>query len=61
MRWFSAHAAEHREVCLGTADSPLWAYVDRSALEAAFRADTPGRMREGLIRVATLAWYFHGR
>jgi hypothetical protein len=61
MRWFRAHAAEHREICLATEDSPLWAYIDRSQLEAAFRAGAPGPLREGLVRATTLAWYFHGR
>jgi asparagine synthase (glutamine-hydrolysing) len=63
MRWFNAHAGDHMEMCLSVADSPLWAWVDRSAVERAFRAEpmTPARMGEGLVRVATLFWYFHGR
>jgi hypothetical protein len=63
MRWFNAHAADHMELCLSLPESPLWAWIDRAEVERAFRAQpgTPARMGEGLVRVATLFWYFHGR
>jgi hypothetical protein len=43
--------------------SPLWDWIDRDAVEQAFAAG-PGEQsgqREGLARVGTLFWYFHGR
>jgi hypothetical protein len=63
LRWFEAHAADHRELCLGTPDSPLWDWINRDALEKAFAAGAGEQagQREGLARAATLFWYFHGR
>jgi hypothetical protein len=62
-KWFDAHADEHLELCMSVPDSALWSWIDRSAVERAFRAEPPARarVREGLARVATLFWYFHGR
>jgi hypothetical protein len=62
-KWFDAHAGEHLELCMSAPGSPLWSWIDRSAVERAFRAEPQARarMREGLARVATLFWYFHGR
>jgi hypothetical protein len=62
--WFDAHAEEHMDLCLSLPDSPLWAWIDRSAVEQAFRAEPKVRARiggQGLARVVTLFWYFHGR
>jgi hypothetical protein len=61
--WFDSHLQEHLDVCLSVPASPLWAWIDRAGVEQAFRAE-PGaraRMREGLMRVLTLFWYFHAR
>ena len=61
--WFDAHAHEHLDLCLSLPDSPLWTWIDRTTVERAFRAEPAQRvhLREGLLRVATLFWYFHGR
>lgn len=61
--WFDEHAQEHLELCLAVPESPLWTWIDRRVVEQAFRAEPAERaaMREGLLRVATLFWYFHGR
>jgi hypothetical protein len=62
-RWFAAHYRDHMELCLSLPSSPLWGWLDRPAVERGFRAqgDERARVAEGLIRVATLFWYFHGR
>src|SRR5215210_3923280 len=61
--WFDDHAQDHLELCLAVPDSPLWTWIHRAAVEQAFRAEPAQRaaLREGLLRVATLFWYFHGR
>jgi hypothetical protein len=61
--WFDSHLQSHRDLCLSLPESPLWSFLDRAAVERAFRAapDMRARMREGLMRVLTLFWYFHGR
>jgi hypothetical protein len=61
-RWLESHLDEHREACLSQRDSPLWAYVNRDALERAFGADARARapLAEGLLRILTMFWYFHG-
>jgi asparagine synthase (glutamine-hydrolysing) len=63
MSWFEDHLAAHREVCLSPADSPLWRWVDRRSLENILAADASERapLTEGVVRVASLFWYFHGR
>lgn len=61
-RWFEAGLSMHRDVCLSSSDSPLWAFVDRRRLESAFAA-SPGQRAPGigvLCAVATAFWYFHG-
>ena len=63
VRWFERHIETHRDLCLSLPQSPLWEWVDRAAVESAFRADPAarGEVIEGLLRVVTLFWYFHGR
>ncbi|HEX4527311.1 MAG TPA: hypothetical protein VH108_11300 [Gaiellaceae bacterium] len=61
--WFDSNLREHRELCLSVPGSPLWSLLDRAAVERAFAAEQRerARLREGLTRVLTLFWYFHGR
>lgn len=61
-RWFEAGVAMHRDVCLSTRQSPLWAFVHRRALESAFAASPQERapIMEVLCAVVTAFWYFHG-
>lgn len=61
-RWFEAGLSMHREVCLSSSDSPLWAFVDRRRLESVFKASPAQRAPdiEVLCAVATAFWYFHG-
>lgn len=61
--WFERHIEAHRDLCLSQPQSALWDWVDRQAVETALVADPAARRGgiEGLLRVVTLFWYFHGR
>jgi hypothetical protein len=61
--WFDTHAADHMDLCLSLPESPLWAWIDRAAVERGFRMGPTERLpiAEGLTRIVTLFWYFHGR
>lgn len=58
-RWYEAGLPLHRELCLSFPASPLWEYVDRRRYDAL--SAEPGPHVEGLCRVLTAFWYFHGR
>lgn len=61
-RWFEAGLRTHRDVCLSSEHSPLWAFVDRRRLESAL-ASSPHERAPGmgvLCAVVTAFWYFHG-
>lgn len=61
--WVEAGLPLHREVSLSFADSPLWDYVDRRRWESllAMTAYERAPYAEGVSRVLTAFWYFHGR
>lgn len=61
--WFERHIEAHRDLCLSLPQSPLWDWVDRDAVETALAAGPAARRGQidGLLRVVTLFWYFHGR
>jgi len=61
--WYEAGAEVHHELCLSFADSPLWDFVDRRRYEqiVALPREQRAPCAEGLSRVLTIFWYFHGR
>ncbi len=60
--WLEPALELHREVCLSASDSPLWNWVERSALERLLGAEPGERAARhiDLLQVLTLFWYFHG-
>jgi asparagine synthase (glutamine-hydrolysing) len=59
--WFEGRLGLLREL-LSTPDSELWSYISRERLRALLEGEEAERARhqEGLLRAATLCWYFHG-
>ncbi len=59
--WFE-HRLDFMRELFAQDDSPLWELVSRERVHALLRAD-PDKRRpqlEGLLRAATVFWYFHG-
>lgn len=60
--WTEAGLPVVREFSLSLADSPLWEFIDRRRWESVLAMSAAGRARhaEGVSRVLTALWYFHG-
>lgn len=59
--WFEGRLRLMQEL-FSTPDSDLWSYVSRPRVQALLEGGESERARhqEGLLRAATLFWYFHG-
>lgn len=61
VEWVLAHRELHRELARSVPDSPLWAWIDPQALDAALAGESAGEAPDAtLLRAVTLLWYFHG-
>jgi len=59
--WFEQRLGLMQDL-MGTGDSPLWEFVARERVQGLLRAPAEERYPhlEGLLRVASVFWYFHG-